>query len=1134
MEQIVTRVVEQPVERIVTRVVEQPVEQIVTRIVEQQVEKIVTRVVEQPVEKIVTRVMEQQVEKIVTRVVEQPVEKIVTRVVEQPVEETVTSTVEAVSTIESPTPEATPSATSTPVYARRNLAPLGSVTVSNERISARQAIDEDFETVWSSGIPPTQWIMVTLNDLYVVDKLELVVAQNPAGRTTHEVWLGEESGVRTLYNRFVNLHTEDGQTLDIVIQPPRVVNEVLVLTTDGPSWVAWREVRVFGRSPKADSQWFEISKAAEGLANPVRASHAGDGSGRMFVLEQKGRIRIFKDGVVLSEPFLDISDRVGCCGERGLLGIAFPPGYATKQHFYVNYTNTDGNTVVARYRVTADPNLADPDSEEIMLFVEQPGQVHNGGHLAFGPNDGYLYIATGDGGPPTWAQDPGSLLGKILRIDVESGESPYAIPTNNPFFDTAGHRGEIWAIGLRNPWTFKFDRLTGDLYIADVGGNLHEEINYQPASSAGGENYGWDILEGTYCSDPRECSAAGFIQPVVEYTHAQGCVVVGGTVYRGSQSARLQGIYLYADFCSGHVWGLKRDRDSWGSELLADVSFLLSSIDEDEDGNLYLTDHNHGIIWRVTDRSAVGTGAPTPTPVPAARPPSPRRNVALLGSATASKNELSAQMAIDDDLESLWNASDYAVQWLMITLDDLYLVDSVEMTVAQTPAGETSHEIWLGDASGSLVKYKEFVEVQTEDGQILALAVSPAKVIDRVLIRTVHSPSFVAWREVKVFGRPPPAATEGTATPETGDAQAEPWPEITLGGGLKFPVQITNAGDGSGRIFVVEQEGSIRIIKNGAMLSAPFLDISDRVECCWERGLFSIAFPPMYPSKNYLYLIYTNNTGDTVVSRFQVTDDPDIADPESEEILLTVSQPDQRQNGGHMAFGPNDGYLYIGLGDGGPPGNRDNRAQDPSTLLGKMLRIDVESGVKPYGIPPDNPYIDTQGDRKEIWALGLRNPRGFSFDNETGDLYFGDVGETQFEEINHQPASSTGGHNYGWRLMEGVHCYEPESCQSQVLTLPVAGYYHSLGCAVVGGLVYRGERFLRMQGLFVYADFCTGHIWGLRRTVDGWSNALLLDAPFQISAIGEDEEGNLYVADYDGNSIYRIVDLAGFEPEDPG
>ena len=542
------------------------------------------------------------------------------------------------------------------------------------------------------------------------------------------------------------------------------------------------------------------------------------------------------------------------------------------------------------------------------------------------------------------------------------------------------------------------------------------------------------------------------------------------------------------------------------------------------------------IVTRVVEKVATlesPTPKPTPTQIPITSSTSTRRNVAFLGSASASHDEDSAQKAIDDNVESIWNSSDFPIQWIMITLDGFYLVDSVEMIVAQTPAGQTTHEIWLGDASGSLVKYKEFVNVHTEDGQILALALSPAKVIDRVLIRTVASPSFVAWREVKVFGQLAPPTTPETTTPVTDYARLDAWPQIRLAGGLKFPVQITNAGDGSGRIFVVEQKGSIRIIKNGALLNAPFLAISDRVKCCWEQGLLSMVFPPSYPSKSYFYVNYTNNTGDTVVSRFRVTADPDLADPESEEILLTIAQPDHRHNGGHMAFGPKDGYLYIGTGDGGPLRDPDNRAQDPSTLLGKMLRIDVESGVKPYSIPVDNPYVQTEGYRDEIWALGLRNPWGFSFDSQTGDLYIGDVGELQYEEINYQPASSAGGENYGWSIMEGLHCFKTNSCSSENLILPVAEYDHSHGCAVVGGLVYHGLRFPHMQGIFFYADFCTGQIWGLRREGNGWNNALLLDAPFQISSIGEDEDGNVYVADYNGNSIYSIEDPSAFDSENP-
>ena len=222
------------------------------------------------------------------------------------------------------------------------------------------------------------------------------------------------------------------------------------------------------------------------------------------MVEQGGRIRIIRNGVLEATPFLDITGRVSCCSERGLLSVAFPPGYAAKGHFYVNYTNKAGNTVVARYRLTTNPDVADPGSEQVVLTVPQPYANHNGGQLAFGPNDGYLYIGMGDGGsggdPENRAQNPAELLGKLLRINVETGNpNTYTIPASNPFTQTAGYRPEIWALGLRNPWRFAFDRLTHDLYIADVGQDAYEEVDFQPAASTGGENYGWRIMEGLHC-----------------------------------------------------------------------------------------------------------------------------------------------------------------------------------------------------------------------------------------------------------------------------------------------------------------------------------------------------------------------------------------------------------------------------------------------------------------------------------------------------------------------------------------------------------------------------------------------------------------------------------------------------------
>jgi glucose/arabinose dehydrogenase len=358
------------------------------------------------------------------------------------------------------------------------------------------------------------------------------------------------------------------------------------------------------------------------------------------------------------------------------------------------------------------------------------------------------------------------------------------------------------------------------------------------------------------------------------------------------------------------------------------------------------------------------------------------------------------------------------------------------------------------------------------------------------------------------------------------------WPEVVLApqvSGLEIPVHITHAGDGSGRLFVVEQPGRIRIVQAGALLNTPFLDITDRVGCCGERGLLSVAFPPDYLSKGHFYVNYTDGSGTTVVARYHITDDPNLADPASEEVVLTVSQPYANHNGGQLAFGPRDGYLYIGMGDGGSAGDPENRAQNPGSLLGKMLRIDVESGVVPYAIPPTNPYTQTTGYRAEIWALGLRNPWRFSFDRLTGDLYIGDVGQGQYEEIDFQAASSHGGENYGWRIMEGTHCYNSEICDQTGLVLPVVEYDHSQGCSVTGGMVYRGQSYPRMQGVYFYGDYCSGRIWGLRQDGSAWQSALLTDTSHRISSFGEDEAGNVYLVDY-GGGVYLIVDTVVATP----
>ncbi|MDE0076236.1 MAG: PQQ-dependent sugar dehydrogenase [Caldilineaceae bacterium] len=498
-----------------------------------------------------------------------------------------------------------------------NVATDGSGFASAEEEMAGLAIDGDPDTFWTAQLPAPQWYSVSFDELYVINKLELEIAQSPAGPTTHEIWLGNGSSTRTMYRRFDNLHTENGQTLEVPIVPPRSLSEVQILTLDSPSWVAWREVRVFGsrfEDPVGDAELpqFSLDKVVEGLALPVQVTHAGDGSGRLFVVEQEGRIRIVRDGVVEETPFLDIASRVRCCGERGLLNVAFPPGYADKRYFYVSYIDRAGDTVISRFTTAADPDLADSESEEVVLLIAQPDQVHNGGRLAFGP-DGYLYVGSGDGGHPTLkdvenrAQDPGTLLGKILRIDVETDIKPYAIPEDNPFIGIDGHLGEIWALGLRNPWGFAFDKLTGDLYIPDPGHITHEEVNFQPAGSRGGENYGWDVKEGSRCFESLPCSAQGLISPVVEYDHVYSCAIVGGAVYRGGDYPELDGVFFYGDFCSGRVWGLKRSEtastgtiyDGWLSTLPVNAKVPVSGVGEDEEGNLYVTGYQDGALYMI-------------------------------------------------------------------------------------------------------------------------------------------------------------------------------------------------------------------------------------------------------------------------------------------------------------------------------------------------------------------------------------------------------------------------------------------------------------------------------------------------------------------------------------------------------
>lgn len=334
-------------------------------------------------------------------------------------------------------------------------------------------------------------------------------------------------------------------------------------------------------------------------------------------------------------------------------------------------------------------------------------------------------------------------------------------------------------------------------------------------------------------------------------------------------------------------------------------------------------------------------------------------------------------------------------------------------------------------------------------------------------------------------------------------------------------VDIANAGDGSDRLFLVQQLGNILILKNGETLQTPFLAIGNRVASVDEQGLLSVAFAPDYKDSGNFYIWYTQTNGSTVLSRFKVTDDPDLADPASEEKLLIVPQPYPNHNGGRLQFGP-DGMLYLGLGDGGSGNDPEGRGQDGSTLLGKLIRIDVDPANSSYAIPADNPFVTNNNFLNEIWAIGLRNPWRISFDSETGDLYIADVGQRAREEVNFQAASSAGGENYGWVDMEGSIC-NTSNCDPNVYTLPVAEYGHDEGCSISGGEVYRGTAYPRLVGTYLFADWCTGNVWGLSRDGNQWVTNALASFNNSITTFGPGEDGSIYLA-ASSFGVYLISD----------
>lgn len=364
--------------------------------------------------------------------------------------------------------------------------------------------------------------------------------------------------------------------------------------------------------------------------------------------------------------------------------------------------------------------------------------------------------------------------------------------------------------------------------------------------------------------------------------------------------------------------------------------------------------------------------------------------------------------------------------------------------------------------------------------------------------------------------------TVESAASDTFDLVARPVAE-----GLTRPVAIEHAGDGTNRLFIVQQDGTIVTVKNGRVSDEVFLDLTEQVACCSEQGLLGFAAHPNYAENGLFFVYYTETSGDSVLARYQVSDDPERADAASAKTILRIPQPGATHNAGQLKFGP-DGYLYVSVGDGGFNVFPQPYAQDLDRLLGKVLRIDVDR-ADPYGVPADNPFVSVEGARGEIWLSGLRNPWRFSFDRATGNLYIGDVGQSQWEEVNVSLAGR-GGANYGWPHMEGPECFP--DCSKVQGVLPALYYAHDEGCSVVGGYVYRGQALPHLQGAYLYADFCSGKLWGAAAQANEqtgepeWAYTELLDTSLNISTFGEDESGEMYLADYGLGTLYQLVSKA--------
>jgi glucose/arabinose dehydrogenase len=802
--------------------------------------------------------------------------------------------------------------------------------------------------------------------------------------------------------------------------------------------------------PASAAAQLRAEPVASGFTQPVAFVQDPSDPTVQVVVQQDGRIRVLKDGLLQAADYLDLHAVVLNSGEQGLLGFAFAPNYASSGRVFVNFINLSGHTVVARFvRSAANPLRADPATRFDFLwpggqrFIAQPFANHNGGNLAFGP-DGFLYIGMGDGGagddPFHHAQNPQSLLGKMLRIDVSVPDADvegYNVPATNPFAGAAGVLPEIWSFGLRNPWRWSFDNParggTGALVIGDVGQGAWEEVDYEPPGR-GGRNYGWRNREGAH---NHVTSLPAFFQPLTdpvhEYNHSQGSSITGGFVYRGSAlGLSFRGRYFFADFVASRVWSIRLTVNASTGEATA--------------GDL------------IEHTSELGTAA---------------RNVASFGE-------------------------------------------------------DTSGELYIVSYAGAVSRLASTVQLPSSGRR-----------------RPASSP---------VLGIAVPrgsgGSTQETSTPPVDAApasiaQLRAQPVVS---GLTQPVAFVQDPSDATVQMVVQQDGRIRVLKNGVMQTTDYLDLSSVVLNDGDRGLPGFAFAPDYATSGRVFVNFINLAGDTVIARFvRSASNPLRADAARRFDLMWpggqrfIAQMFGGHNGGNIAFG-SDGYLYIGMGDGGGAGDLSSRPQDPQSLMGKMIRIDVsvpDADVEGYNVPATNPFVGVPGVQAEIWSFGLRNPWRWSFDNPrrggTGALVIADVGEGDWEEVDYEPAGR-GGRNYGWPNREGAHSLVTSPpAFSQALTDPTYEYHHDQGQSITGGFVYRGTALgLSFRGRYFFADFQTGRVWSLQFTVNPSTGeaaagdliehtSQLGAAAMDVASFGEDASGELYLVSYFAGAVYRIA-----------